>query len=132
MRISDWSSDVCSSDLKGRSCCHPPHCNVDRADIPLPARRLAAIVASHVTENEVSTTTADHVVALVLAGNNAQIAIDHIVATLVLVRVELDQRARHAGVEHNVLLREIAQRRTLRQPLPTAPPPQHPQPNPGT
>src|SRR3546814_4189351 len=84
MRISDWSSDVCSSDLKGRSCCHPPHCNVDRADIPLPARRLAAIVASHVTENEVSTTTADHVVALVLAGNHAQIAIDHIVATLVL------------------------------------------------
>src|SRR3546814_4539615 len=113
MRISDWSSDVCSSDLKGRSCCHPPHCNVDRADIPLPARRLAAIVASHVTENEVSTTTADHVVALVLAGNHAQIAIDHIVATLVLVRVELDKRARAAGGEQHVLLREIAQRRSI-------------------
>src|SRR3546814_6097330 len=24
MRISDWSSDVCSSDLRGASCLHPP------------------------------------------------------------------------------------------------------------
>src|SRR3546814_15455946 len=48
MRISDWSSDVCSSDLASRSpapCCAEAHADIglervaDRADQPEPAER---------------------------------------------------------------------------------------------
>src|SRR3546814_12373335 len=34
MRISDWSSDVCSSDLRGRPAARPPAVHPSRADAP--------------------------------------------------------------------------------------------------